>query len=251
MYNMLTRSSSGTTFDTLFAWNAVFNFGCLTVFLLGRQNTTLVQFYHISKYAWAIQYLILFNVWKESDDHNIWPLVAITYGFGMDYFILLPFATGARAATLQYDILVRAATNLCHHLWIFTARPSASGSYLQAALCVVGWSIHLYPWFQYMHQMLLFKILCQVGNLTPLLGLVAWWFWYDKDNLQGKDVHAAILFQLFVYRTLYSSCYFHVFSKTIGGVSMKLEAQLGRVLKHVSLVVSIAVAVYLSQLCPG
>lgn len=67
----------------------------------------------------------------------------------------------------------------------------------------------------------------------------------------GKDVHGAILVQLFVYRTLYSSCFFQVFSQTLAIISNEKEARLGAFFKQVSLAVSVAVAIYISPLHSG
>jgi hypothetical protein len=75
-------------------------------------------------------------------------------------------------------------------------------------LCAVGWLIQLYPWFQYTHQMRALKFTCQIGNMTPLLGVLAWYmrdFWQNSGQ-QGlslvphdRDVHGVILWQVVVY----------------------------------------------------
>ena len=142
-------------------------------------------------------------------------------------------------------IMLRVATNFCHHLYPFTA--SSCRSWVQTALCAVTYMTHLHPWFDVLGRRSWMGPCFMVGNWMPLLGLVHYWYYdYASSRAETYPTHVVVLTQMVLYRTLFANSVFKVFSTKLKLMTVDQEIRLSDMLRKGLLVYSIVCAVYIS-----
>ena len=142
-------------------------------------------------------------------------------------------------------IMLRVATNFCHHLYPFTA--SSCRSWVQTVLCAVTYTTHLHPWFDVLGRRSWMGPCFMVGNWMPLLGLVDYWYFdYASSRADTYPTHAVVLTQMIFYRTLFANSVFKVFSTKLKLMTVEQEVRMSDILRKGLLVYSMICAAYIS-----
>lgn len=191
--------------------------------------------YNHLKYLYIFQIVVL-NLSSDVVSDNC--KLFVSYGFCFEYYML---HEGGRTPS-WIEFVHRFIINTVHHITLIV--PTTN---MEMVVYNAAWLMHLFPWFMKFGMPQWIGTIGSIGNTAPLIAMIYYLTLFSLDKLEYEfmlsRLQFAVLFQMCVYRGVYTNIMFMNVSKYFG-IPKDIELKLTTPAKLVTVIVSLVITVY-------